>query len=216
MSLALHKKIRSFVRREGRMTPGQMRSFKHYWPRFGLEVSDQNKVVAPVILEIGFGMGDSLIDLAKRYPDVNFVGVEVYRPGIGSLFTKLVKEEIENVRVFCADATDVIESSVPDKSLSAVLILFPDPWPKKRHHKRRLIQIPFINSLKSKLQEGGELYLVTDWEDYANHMSEVMSQVEGFKKISSDKSQLVLPETKYRRRGEKLGHTVAELVYQWG
>lgn len=218
------RSIRSFVRREGRMTTAQKRAMETLWPVYGLEVGDAplalEKVFgreAPVIVEIGFGMGDALLEMAQAQPEKNFIGIEVHRPGVGALLSRLDKNEINNVKVFCEDATTVFASCIPAESLDRIYILFPDPWHKKKHHKRRLIQTPFVALLHEKLKPGGVLHLATDWEDYAEHMQAVVGEYTGFinqaghahyAKHVSDR-----PKTKFEARGKRLGHGVWDLIF---
>lgn len=231
MQEKFHRKIRSFVRREGRLTKGQQRALDQLFPLYGLK-PDENEQINfasifnnehPVHLEIGFGNGQSLTHMADSLPEVNFVGIEVHRPGVGNALLQIEKQSLENVRVICEDAVDVINHHIPDNSLAAVYIFFPDPWHKKRHHKRRLVQVDFIETLKTKLQPGGILHFATDWEDYAWHMLEVMHQVEGFEnlaKYAPDSQNGFCPRpdyrpvTKFEQRGLRLGHGVWDLIFK--
>ncbi len=217
--------IRSFVRREGRLTTGQARALEELWPRFGLdpgkseidfvETFGRN---APVILEIGFGNGESLAAIAAAHPDNNYMGLEVHRPGVGSLLLRLGEREIENVRVICHDASEVIQKNITDNSLDAIYLFFPDPWPKKKHHKRRLVQPGFVQQLRRKLKVGGKFHMATDWQNYAEHMMAVMSDAEGFTNVAGEEKYSpkpeYRPETKFERRGKKLGHGVWDLVFR--
>lgn len=207
------KPIRSFVRREGRMTKGQRKALDLLWPKYGMEISD--KAINFQVLEIGFGMGQSLLKMAAQHPEQNFLGIEVYRPGIGSLLITLEKQKITNVRIYCADAIDVLHNCIPDNSLEKILILFPDPWPKKKHHKRRLIQTEFVQLLCKKLKTGGHLQIVTDWENYAEHIVGVIHDVGVIhelpllQRIPSDPR----PTTKFEERAKRLGHKIWDLTY---
>lgn len=213
------RQIRSFVLREGRLTAGQQRALEELWPSFGVEVDsdvlDFESLFgrsAPVVFEIGFGNGESLAHMAKTRPDFDFIGVEVHRPGVGHLLQLIEKETLNNVRVLCKDAVEILKNNVADESLRGVNIFFPDPWHKKRHHKRRLLQADFVTLLSRKLQNGGVLHVATDWEDYANHVETVMAtQVE--LKSAPLETALSRPETKFERRGQRLGHGVWDLVY---
>jgi len=217
--------IRSYVRRERRITPGQRYALDAYWADYGLDIEggplDLTSVFsrsAPCILEIGFGMGRSLLELAQENPDMDYLGVEVHRPGIGCLMGVLKAKHISNVRVFCADAHDVLKHRIVNESLDAVLLYFPDPWPKKRHHKRRLVQHTFVELVHSKLKVGGCLNIATDWQDYAEHVLETLHDVKGFinKAGSGNYSPRPVerPITKYERRGQRLGNQVWDMVFQ--
>lgn len=208
--------IRSFVRREGRMTVAQKRALEELWPRFGIEpgetLIDFSSAFgrdAPVVLDIGFGNGNALATLAAQQPQNNYLGIEVHRPGVGQLLRRLHDEGLANVRVLCADAKDVLTRNISDASLAAVYLLFPDPWPKQRHRKRRLVQSGFIELVRHKLKPGGVLYLATDWQDYAEHMRTVLAASSGFAPASVG----TRPVTKYEVRGQRLGHPVCDLVY---
>jgi tRNA (guanine-N7-)-methyltransferase len=219
------KTIRSFVRREGRMTDGQTRAIEILWPRFGCTIEnglfDQQthfNRTAPLVFEIGFGMGHSLLQMAQAEPEYDFIGVEVHRPGVGRLLQDLEQAQIKNVKVYAEDAVDVLKQCIADDSLSMVQIYFPDPWHKKRHHKRRLIQPDFLELLRQKLKVGGILHLATDWENYAQHMMEVVSASSHFKNTAGEQQYSSKPErrpnTKFEKRGERLGHGVWDLVFE--
>ena len=219
------RRIRSFVLRTGRMTEGQKRSYDLHWPSKGLELEkgaiDLDEVFgrrAPTVLEIGFGTGDSLATMAAAAPEKNFIGVEVHSPGVGRLMHLIDESGIENLRAYCDDAVEVLERCIADESLSRVQVYFPDPWHKKRHHKRRLIQPEFVQLLRKKLQPGGVIHLATDWENYAEHMMEVMSAAPGFTNCEGEGQFAPRPEyrpvTKFERRGERLGHGVWDLLFE--
>lgn len=221
----LRRPIRSFVRREGRLTAAQARALEQLWPRFGLEPGDSEidfaRVFgrsAPVILEIGFGNGESLAAIAGSHPLNNYMGIEVHRPGVGSLLLRLEQRQIDNVRVVCHDAAEVVRKNIPDNSLDAIFIFFPDPWPKKKHHKRRLVQAGFVQQLRQKLKVGGRLHMATDWQDYAEHMLAVMSAADGFSNTATSGDFCsrpdYRPETRFERRGLRLGHGVWDLVFK--
>lgn len=216
--------IKSFVIRRGRMTRSQVLALETLWPKFGLEskagVLDFKQVFgreASTILEIGFGMGKSLLEMAQAMPENNFIGIEVHPPGVGALFAGLEKLQLENVRVFKDDAVMVLQQAIPDESLDKVLIFFPDPWPKKRHHKRRLIQAEFINLIAIKLKQGGLLHLATDWEDYAKQMLEVVSANAKFLNLAGAgnyaEKPAYRPLTRFEQRGQKLGHQIFDLMF---
>jgi tRNA (guanine-N7-)-methyltransferase len=214
--------VRSFVRREGRMTPGQRRALEVLLPRYALEAGgspfDFDAVYgrhAPVVCEIGFGNGEALAALAARQPERDFVGIEVHRPGVGSLLRKLATQNLVNVRVVIADAKEVLARAVLDGSLSAIHIFFPDPWPKKRHHKRRLVQPDFAALLRDKLVSGGYVHVATDWQDYAEHIRSVLLQTPGLAPAADspiDPSD-GRPLTRYEQRGRRLGHPVHDLRF---
>lgn len=216
--------IRSFVRREGRMTPRQHVALESLWPRFGVEnLGNELDFVslfgreAPVILEIGFGMGQSLLTLAMQNPGNNYLGIEVHRPGVGLLLANLAEHNVNNVRIIMADANDVLAQAIPNASLEALLLFFPDPWPKKRHQKRRLVQPSFVSRVADKLKMGGYLHMATDWENYAEQMLVVASNCSALDNVAG-KGQFTprpdsRPVTKFERRGQKLGHGVWDLVF---
>ena len=217
--------VRSYVLRKGRVTEGQRRALEELWPVFGLEAvgglidfEDAFGNQRPVILEIGFGNGDATWQMAAAEPDCNFLGVEVHRPGVGHLLLKIEEHGLKNLRIACEDAVELLKNSVRDGSLGGVRIYFPDPWHKKRHHKRRIIQRPFVELLAQKMSAGGILHLATDWAPYAEHILQVMQASAEFENLSAEGGYSPQPEwrppTKYERRGERLGHEVFDLVYR--
>ena len=219
------RSIRSYVRRESRITPAQVRALGELWPRYGIPdgdaMLDWPAVFgrrAPVILEIGFGNGEALVAAAAAHPENNYLGIEVHRPGAGSLLRRVEEEGLTNVRVMLGDASDVLARRVPDASLAAVRLFFPDPWPKKRHHKRRLVQPDFAALVTRKLELGGYFHLATDWPDYAAHMDVVLSQTAGLVEAGGTDlyRELVAARlvTRFEQRGRKLGHEVRDLVYR--
>lgn len=216
--------VRSFVLRQGRMTEGQKKAYERSWPKYGL--TRENGMIDPrqvfgrdamLNLEIGFGMGKSLADMAEAAPEQDFIGVEVHLPGVGALLKEVEDRGLENVRIYNIDANDVIDLCLPDACLDRVMVFFPDPWHKKKHHKRRLIQPEFVQRLRHKLRVGGILHLATDWENYSEHMMEVMSQSEGFANTQATGEFSPRPEdrpiTKFEKRGEGLGHGVWDLLF---
>ena len=220
-----HRSIRSFVRREGRITDGQRRALAELLPRYGVEPGEAPLEFvkrfgreAPVHLEIGFGNGEALAAMALAHPQNDYFGIEVHRPGVGVLLRRLDVEGIPNVRVACTDAKEILERRIPDATLGAVYIFFPDPWHKQRHHKRRLVQPEFITLLRRKLKIGGMLHLATDWEDYARQMLAVLSSAEGFENDAGvgqvAPRPATRPLTKFERRGHRLGHAVWDLVFR--
>jgi len=217
--------IKSFVMRAGRMTEGQQRGLDQGWPRFGLELADGPRDFdqvfgrqAPRTFEIGFGMGHSTLEMAAAAPELDFIGVEVHLPGVGALLNGLMSQNLNNVRVYSCDALEVLRECVADASLDRVLLFFPDPWHKSRHHKRRIVQPAFAELVRQKLKIGGVLHMATDWEAYAEHMLEVMSVAPGYRNQAAD-SRFVerpseRPTTKFERRGERLGHGVWDLKFE--
>ena len=207
------------------MTPGQQRGWDEGFPQYGLSAEqgaldwdDQFGASGRRVVEIGFGMGDSLIQMAQADPDAQFVGIEVHRPGVGRLLSRVLAEQIQNVRVYAEDAVDVFAQSLSPASLDAIHIFFPDPWHKKRHHKRRLIQPAWVRELTQRLKAGGYLHLATDWEPYAEHMFNVLDDVPSLVNASGTPRVAVprpeyRPLTKFEARGERLGHRVQDLVY---
>jgi len=219
------RNIKSYVVRSGRMTPGQEKSYAELWQIYGVE-SDQQildfkqlyKQQAPLILEIGFGMGDSLIEMAVNNPHNNYMGIEVHKPGVGRLLGNISELSLTNLRVMQADAVEVLKSQVQDESISAVQLFFPDPWHKRRHVKRRIVQDEFIQLLRKKLQSHGQFHMATDWKDYAVQMLKEMNSAEGFKNCSASGDYIPRPEyrpmTKFERRGERLGHGVWDILFE--
>ena len=215
--------IRSFVRRAGRMTRAQRRALDDHWCDYGLPDDVPLRLdgiffrQAPRVLEIGFGMGESLASLAQQHPEWDFLGVEVYPPGVGSLCARLSASGSSNVRILCADAADVLAKLLPVMSLDAVLVFFPDPWPKKRHHKRRLIQPAFADQIHTRLRPGGTLHLATDWEDYAQQMLTVIEGHGGFVNTAGAGAFAErAPErltTRFERRGEQFGYRIRDLSF---
>lgn len=217
--------IRSFVRREGRMTSGQKDALEHLGPRYSLDrvegIIDFEAVFgrkAPVGLEIGFGNGVALIARAQQHPDHDYLGAEVHRPGVGRLLLQIEQLALSNVRVTCHDAVEVLREQVAPGSLFDIVIEFPDPWPKTRHHKRRLIQPDFAKLACERLARGGVLRLATDWAPYAQRMTEVLNAESELENLSADGRFVprppTRPHTRFERRGERLGHEVFDLAYR--
>jgi tRNA (guanine-N7-)-methyltransferase len=216
--------IRSFVLRAGRMTPAQERALTDLWPAYGLDpgggAMDWDAVFgrrAPRCLEIGFGVGEVIGTLAENHPDIDYVGVEVHRPGVGRLLLRAAQSNLRNLRVICHDAVEVLRDKVHDDSFDEILVFFPDPWHKKRHHKRRLIDPPFVELLAARLRAGGVLRLATDWQAYAEQMMAVCNANAQLASLSTDLTYVARPEfrppTRFERRGERLGHGVWDLAY---
>lgn len=217
-------RLRSFVRRQGRMTEGQNRAMETLWQDYGLELQQGPLDFAElfgndgnVVLEIGFGDGVSLLQMAQAAPEKNFIGVEVHRPGVGKLINDAHHAGVSNIKVFCDDAIDVLQKCVQDNSLDGVQLFFPDPWHKKRHNKRRIVQPEFAQQIRAKLKIGGYFHMATDWEPYSEHMLEVMSVAEGYRNQAESNQFSPKPDyrpiTKFERRGERLGHGVWDLVF---
>lgn len=217
--------IKSFVIRAGRMTQGQKQAIETGWSQYGLELQQRLldytaifKRNAPVTLEIGFGMGQSLCTMAEQSPEQDFIGIEVHKPGVGALITLLQEKQLTNVRVFNRDAIEVLNNCTPDASLDRLLLFFPDPWHKARHHKRRIVQAEFAQLVRRKLKIGGIFHMATDWQPYAEHMLEVMQQSEGYSNLAQDNTYVPRPserpKTKFEARGERLGHGVWDLKFQ--
>ena len=219
------RRIRSFVKREGRLTAGQERALNELFPRYGLELQDcflnlddvfQRE--APRILEIGFGNGTSLAEMAANNPAQDYVGIEVHRPGVGNLLLQIEKLDLNNLRVMNDDAVEVLKQTIANDSLDAVYLFFADPWHKKRHHKRRIVQKEFVELLRKKLKVGGVFHMATDWEHYAHHMMNVMNESEGFENTAGKDQYLERPAyrplTKFEQRGQRLGHGVWDLIFK--
>ena len=218
------RSIRSFVARAGRMTVAQDRAWRDLWPRYGLEGTDETLDLDAVFgrtaartLEIGFGNGESLVALAQAHPDEDFLGIEVHRPGVGHLMLRAESLELGNIRVVCRDAVETLSRQLPDASLAAVLLYFPDPWPKKRHHKRRIVQPAFVAQVARKLEPGGRFRLATDWQHYAEQMLEVVggcamleNEFDGGYAPRPDSR----PLTRFETRGQRLGHEVWDLSFR--
>jgi tRNA (guanine-N7-)-methyltransferase len=219
------RRIRSFVLRQGRFTPAQQRAFDQHWSRYGLEPSGVARDFsvhfgrcAPLVLEIGFGNGEQLLHSAQADPQRDFIGVEVHRPGVGRLMNGLAQAGIGNVRLYNHDAVEVLEQEIAPGSLAEVRIYFPDPWHKKRHNKRRLLQPGFLALLASRVVAGGRLHLATDWADYAEHIRDVLASAPHWRIDAQHADPAVRPpwriETHFERRGLRLGHGVWDFVHE--
>jgi tRNA (guanine-N7-)-methyltransferase len=217
--------IRSFVVRAGRMTVAQERAWTELWPRFGLESADAPLDLAAVFgreaprtLEIGFGNGESLVSLAAGHPERDFLGIEVHRPGVGHLLLRVEELGLPNLRVICRDAVEVLERCIDEATLDEVLLYFPDPWPKKRHHKRRIVQPGFVALVSSRLRPGGVFRMATDWQPYAEHMLEVAGACATLRNDSTAGDYVPRPAsrpvTRFERRGQRLGHGVWDLAFR--
>lgn len=219
------RRVRSFVRRQGRLTKRQEEALESEWAEMGIDfVNDPFDFAKlfnnsnPVTLEIGFGMGTSLVTMAAQNPDQNFLGIEVHAPGVGACLASAKEENITNLRVMCHDAIEVLDFMIPNGSLAMVQLFFPDPWHKAKHNKRRIVQVPFAEKIRSKLIDGGVFHMATDWQPYAEHMLEVMTSVAGYENVSTSGDYVPRPEsrpeTKFEKRGQRLGHGVWDLMFK--
>ncbi len=220
-----HPPIRSYVLRQGRITPGQQHAFDSLWPQFGIEFSGQPLDLPtlfsnsnPVYLEIGCGNGEALLQMAAANPDHNYIGIEVHRPGVGHLLLRIEELGITNIRVICHDAIEVLTQGVATATLAGVYLFFPDPWHKKKHHKRRIVRPEFITELARTIFPGGQFHAATDWEDYALQMMELLSSAEDFTNCAGEGSFSPRPKqrplTKFEQRGERLGHGIWDLIFR--
>ncbi len=220
------REIVSFCRREGRITRARKEGVKTLWPLYGLDLEDEHLVdwklvfgrKTPIILEIGFGDGRSFLQTALEHPERDFIGIDVYKAGVAGVISKIHAQKLSNVRLFCEDAVAVLAKKIPDNSLEKVQIFFPDPWPKKKHHKRRLIQSEFVTLVAQKLVPQGILHLATDWEHYALHMMSVLSATTLFENTAREGAYCERPDarpyTKYEERGIGLGHQTWDLMFR--
>ena len=209
----MNRPIRSYVLRQGRTTPAQARALETLLPKYGIAFSGEKiSSSRKLVLEIGSGMGETTIEIAKAHPEVDFVAVEVHGPGVGSLLNAIEREGLGNLRVIRHDALEVLEHMIADGSLAAIHLFFPDPWPKKRHHKRRLVEPGFAALAARKLQAGGILHAATDWADYAERMNEVLSNEALLEPATQGFS--ARPVTKFESRGRRLGHPVRDLLFR--
>jgi tRNA (guanine-N7-)-methyltransferase len=215
----LNRPIRSYVLRQGRTTPAQKRALEDLFPRYGipfkpglLSPSTIFGRTALLVLEIGSGMGETTAAIAQARPDADFIAVEVHGPGVGSLLNKIEGLKLSNLRIVRHDAVEVLEKMIPDASLAAIHLFFPDPWPKKRHHKRRLVQPEFAALAARKLAPGGALHAATDWPDYAEHMDQVFSRETLLEKTAAGFT--ARPGTKFEARGKRLGHPIRDLYWR--
>lgn len=221
----MYRKIKSYVLRAGRMTIRQQQGLDKHLSNYALPLADEkwdlNNLFAkraPVVVEIGFGMGHSLLQMAKDNPDINYIGIEVHLAGLGSFAADVYENKLDNVKIVNADAVEILQKYVPDNSLLGVQIFFPDPWPKKKHHKRRLIQKDFVNLLVAKIKLGGFVHCATDWEDYAHHMLEILTETEELSNMDVNSQYVDRPSsrplTKFEQRGMRLGHKVWDLQFK--
>ncbi len=216
--------IKSFVIRTGRLTKGQEGALERQWPILGRELSDgplnPDSLFGRhghVVLEIGYGMGQSLVDMAQQAPEKDFIGIEVHLPGVGSLLNLIEEAGVSNIRTYKDDAIEVLKL-IPDNSIDTIQLFFPDPWHKKKHHKRRLVQTEFAQTLRRILKPGGVFHLATDWEPYMEHMLEVMDVAEGYENIAGNGHCVPRPDhrplTKFEKRGQGKGHGVWDMMYR--
>lgn len=221
------REVRSFVLRQGRFTEAQQRAFDQQWPRFGLDYLGQPRDfdaafgrTAPLVMEIGFGNGQALRFAAQQDSSRNYIGLEVHAPGVGRLLNALAEDDADNVRLYHHDAVEVLTHEVADGGLDEVRIYFPDPWHKKRHNKRRLVQPAFAQLLARKLRIGGRVHCATDWQDYAEQMWDVLDATPDLHNTAGPRGQVPRPpwrpQTHFETRGQKLGHGVWDLLYQRG
>ena len=219
------RKVRSFVRRPGRITKAQQRALATLLPRWGIPYGesriDLDEVFgrrAPRVLEIGFGDGEALLTTAVNHPGIDYLGVEVHEPGIGHLLVLIEKAGLDNIRIIGRDVVDVIDHMIEDCAVDAVNLFFPDPWPKKRHHKRRLVKPQFVAALARILVDGGLLHVATDWADYAEHTREVLARCSDFAPVAAEELAsdplAFRPPTKFERRGLRLDHVIDEQYYR--
>ena len=221
---ARRRAIKSYVLRQGRLTRGQQQALEQLWPVYGIDFKPERidldnlfKRSAAVTLEIGFGNGDLLVQQTVSNPHNDYLGIEVHRPGVGHLLRLADDAAITNLRVINHDAVEVLQQQIPDNGLDCVQLFFPDPWHKKRHHKRRIVKQAFIQLVHQKLKAGGLFHLATDWQDYAEYMLKQMEQADGFTNTASEGNYAIntdRPLTKFERRGQRLGHDVWDLVYR--
>ena len=222
------REIRSYILRAGRMTQGQQQAMDELYPRYGFNITDfaggtldYFRVFGnshPVAVEVGFGDGEALVEMAVTNPRTNYIGIEVHPPGVGHLLLRIREMEIDNIRLFREDAVAVIRDCVPENSVDLFCMYFPDPWPKKKHHKRRLLQSGFAELLRDRLKPGGRFHFATDWEEYAVHALECLENCRGLQNIAGTDNYSNRPEsrplTKFERRGQKLGHAVFDIIME--
>jgi tRNA (guanine-N7-)-methyltransferase len=220
-----HRSIRSFVRRAGRLTESQQRALEAEWPTVGVEFSEKELDLsvlygrdAPLLVEIGYGNGDTLVQLAASAAAINFLGIEVHEPGIGHCLIKAREAGISNLRLIAHDAIEVLKHQIPRDSIARLNLYFPDPWPKKRHHKRRILNPEFLALVHSRLAPGGSLHIATDWANYAEAIDELFAGIESFQlaeRREHDGDQpLERPVTKFERRGLKRGHRIVDWRFE--
>ena len=212
----MNREIRSYVLRQGRTTPAQKKALEELMPKYGIAFPQPIRSDKALVLEIGSGMGETTAAIAAAHPELDFVAVEVHGPGVGSLLNRIDKEKIANLRVLRHDAVEVLERMVDDGSLAGVHVFFPDPWPKKRHHKRRLVQPAFAALAAARLSRGGRLHVATDWQEYAQQVLAVLGETPGLRNTAEGFAPRPpwRPETKFERRGRNLGHGVWDVLFE--
>ena len=219
------RSIRSFVRRTGRLTASQQRALDELWPSVGIEYDDAPLDweglfgrAASHVIEIGFGNGDTLVAQAAEHPESDFIGIEVHEPGVGHCLIRLREAGITNLRIVAHDAVEVLGRQIPGDSVDRINLYFPDPWPKKRHHKRRIVQAPFLELCWKVLRSGGALHIATDWANYSEHIDEVVGDSAHFeldeRREHAGDAPLERPQTKFEQRGLKLGHRIVDWRYR--
>ncbi|WP_348666106.1 tRNA (guanosine(46)-N7)-methyltransferase TrmB [Arsenophonus symbiont of Ornithomya chloropus] len=218
-------RIRSFVRRQSRLTNNQRHALEILWPQIGLNFFSQPLVFskifgnrAPVIMDIGFGMGIELVTMAKKNPNKNFLGIEVYKPGIGACLIAATEMQITNLRIMYYDAVEILEKMLTNNTLNMIQLFFPDPWPKKKHQKRRIIQKNTAKLILDKLEIGGILHITTDCQSYAEHILKIITEIHGYKNLSTTDNYIERPHsrpfTKFEKRGKKLGNTIFDIMFK--
>lgn len=218
------RKIQSFVRRSGRISKAQSIGLNELWHDYGVDLNEKkidfNKLFLSknnVTLEVGFGNGDSLLEMAIDQPNQNFLGIEVYEAGVGRLINEANKNKLSNLKIIKDDAVEVLTNNILDNSISHFQLFFPDPWHKKKHHKRRIVQISFLDLLSNKLKKDGIVHIATDWENYAEHIMELLESHSHFKNCAGDHMYSLRPKnrplTKFENRGQKLGHGVWDIIF---
>ena len=219
------RKVRSFVMRTGRLSDYQRDMMNSNWANLGLDYQPTpfnfREIFGndnPIVLEIGFGMGRSLVEMAAQNPDRNYIGIEVHTPGVGACIAYALEKQVKNLRVICHDATEILRDAIADNTLGGLQLYFPDPWQKVKHHKRRIVQPAFITRVLSKLKCGGFIHFATDWENYAEHMLEVLRQFDAELENTSATNDFIprpdfRPLTKFEERGHRLGHGVWDLYF---
>ncbi|WP_439257041.1 tRNA (guanosine(46)-N7)-methyltransferase TrmB [Lonepinella sp. BR2271] len=221
------RKVRSFVLRTGRLSEYQRQMMNDNWANYGLDYQETPFDFAeiygndhPVVLEIGFGMGKSLVEMAAQNPDKNYLGIEVHTPGVGACLAYALEKGVKNLRVMCHDATEILRDCIAENSLGGLQLFFPDPWQKAKHHKRRIVQAAFVETVATKLHCGGFIHFATDWENYAEHMLDVLQSMQsavGIRNVSATNDYIERPDfrplTKFEQRGHKLGHGVWDLYF---
>lgn len=225
LNTSLNREIRSFVLRQGKITQGQSKALENWLPKFGIpykseiiNLDDNFGREAPKIIEIGFGMGNATWQIAKNSSQNDYLGIEVHLPGVGALLMHIEEQDIQNLRIVRHDAVEVLKNMIADNSIDGFHIYFPDPWHKKRHHKRRIIQSPFVKLLSTKLKTGGYIHLATDWEDYAHWMLDILNEEKTLQNTSPTNDYVERPEyrpiTKFETRGIKLGHGIWDMIFK--